>query len=128
MNILAILVDGSYRRQIELAFKKELPEVSFHVIEVAEFKKENVKQVKPDMVVVEKRYSDVDNSSLIQEIRSVSKVPVVLMATERDTSHLNPPVSNKYEGIFEASKETRLPVWMKQFCEECELTARKRHK
>ena len=114
-SILVVVADMNVKDQLEQSFSEELPEVTSHVIGVTELAVEEVKYLKPDMVVVEKGPSDANDSILIQKIRSVSKVPIVLMATENNADYIDPNVSNKYEGIYEATQKAKLPSWLKQF-------------
>lgn len=118
MNILAILFDGSLRQQVERAFQRELPEVSFGVIEANDLNSRALSELSPDMVIIEKGLSNTETTNLIREIRSVSKAPIVLMATEKDAFYIGPAVSDKYESIFETSRKTRLPAWLKRFYSE----------
>ena len=120
-SVLVIVSDKNAKKHIELAFRSELPRVSCHVIDRTELTGKTVKDSMADMVILEKGHSDIDDSNLIREIRSASKVPIVLMATEREAFYIGPTVADKYEGISETSRKTRLPAWLKQFYKESEL-------
>ena len=120
MKILAILARGGIKEQIEQAFRKELPEANFSVVKRSDLNLKDLSKLNPDMVVMERGLSGEETTNIIREIRSVLKVPIVLMATERDAFYIGPGVSDKYESIFETSRENRLPAWLKKFNDESE--------
>ena len=120
MNILAILTNDTLRQQIEQAFRKELPEANFSIVKRSDLDARDLSKLNPDMVVMEKGLSSTETTNIIREIRSVLKVPIVIMATEQDAFYVGPAVASKYEGIFETSRENRLPAWLKKFNEESE--------
>ena len=121
MEILVILTRDDIRKQMERAFREELPEATFSVVKRSDLNLKDLSKSSPDMLIIERGPSNTETTNLIREIRSATKVPIVLMATERDAYYVSPGVSDKYESIYETSREARLPAWIKKFNEESEL-------
>ena len=121
MEILVILTRDDIRKQMERAFREELPEATFSVVKRSDLNLKDLSKSSADMLIIERGPSNTETTNLIREIRSASKVPIVLMATEREAFYIDTTVSDKYEGIYETSREARLPAWIKKFNEESEL-------